>query len=152
MRLSFISTNWFATSAKLILSRILMWTYTKIRASSRLFPHVIFQSWPEECFCTLQSRKDAVTFGIWWLVKVKKNLTIFHTLPIKKLLFRHVAGNFLIMLLITIVSLSLSSNKLGINFNCDTNLLMKISWLLISNKKYLAIGWLLIITFDIVTS
>ena len=85
-------------------------------------------------------------------MKVKKNLTIFPTSPIKNFLFRHVAGNFLIMLLITTVSLSLSSNKLGISFNCDTNLLMKISSLLISNKKNLAIGWLLIITFDVVRS
>ena len=42
--------NWFATSAKLTLSRVLMWTYTNITACSRLFPHVISQSWPEEFF------------------------------------------------------------------------------------------------------
>ena len=54
----------------------------------------------------------------------KKNLTIFPTSLIKKLLFRHISGNFLIMLLITIVSLSLSSNKLG-----DTNLtVIRIYW------------------------
>ena len=65
----------------------------------------------------------------------KKNLTIFPTSLIKKLLFRHISGNFLIMLLITIVSLSLSSNKLGNNFNYDANLLMAMSSLLTSNIK-----------------
>ena len=36
------------------------------------------------------------------------------------------------------------------SFNCDFNLLIPMSLLLISNKKkyYLAIDWLLIITFD----
>ena len=58
------------------------------------------------------------------------------------------------MVLITIVSLSLSSIKLGNNFNCDSNLLMTVSSLLISNKKknYLTIVWLLIIAFDVVRS
>ena len=65
----------------------------------------------------------------------KKNLTIFPTSAIKKLLFPHISGNFLIMVLVTIVSLSLSSIKLGNNFNCDTNLLMTMSSSLISNKK-----------------
>ena len=136
MRLSFISTNWLAISAKLILSRILIWIYANIRAFSRLFPHVISQSWPKECFYALESRKDAVTFRIWWLVKIKKSLTIFPTSLITKFLFRHVSGNFLIMLLITIVSWSLSSNKLGNNFNCDTNLLMTKScnWLATHNN------------------
>ena len=154
MRLSFLSTSWFATSAKLILSTILMWACINIRACSRLFPHVVSHSSPGVCFYSLQSRNDAVTFGIWWLVKVKKTLTIFPTSLIKKLLFRHISCNFLIMGLITIVSLSLSSNKLGSNFNCDTNLLMAMSSLLISKKQknYLAIGWLLIIAFDVVRS
>ena len=60
----------------------------------------------------------------------------------------------MIMVLITIVSLSLSSIKLGNNFNCDSNLLMTVSSLLISNKKknYLTIVWLLIIAFDVVRS
>ena len=58
------------------------------------------------------------------------------------------------MVLITIVSLSLSSVKLGNNFNCDSNLLMTMSSSLISNKKknYLTIVWLLIIAFDVVRS
>ena len=43
------------------------------------------------------------------------------------------------MVLITIVSLSLGSNKLGNNFDCDTNLLMPVSSLLISKKKVSAI-------------
>ena len=41
------------------------------------------------------------------------------------------------MVLITIVSLSSSSNKLDNNFNCDTNLLMTMPSLLISNEKVL---------------
>ena len=56
------------------------------------------------------------------------------------------------MVLITIVPLSLSPNKLDNNFDCDTNLMMPKSSLLISKKKgkyYLAIGWVLIITFDV---
>ena len=41
--------------------------------------------------------------------------------------------------------------KLGNNFNFDFNLLMPMSSLLISNKKYyLAIDWLLTITVDVV--
>ena len=61
------------------------------------------------------------------------------------------------MVLLAIVSLSLSSNKLGNNFKCDTNLLMAMPSLLISNKKYysctstiLVVVWLIAITFDIV--
>ena len=46
------------------------------------------------------------------------------------------------MALITIMPLSLSSNKLGNNFNCDTNLLMPKASLLISNKKVLSCNWL----------
>ena len=154
MKLSFLSTSWFATSAKLILYTTLMWTCINIRACSRLFPHVVSHSSPGLCFYALQSRSDAITFGIWWLVKVKKTITIFHTSFNKKLLFRHISWNFLIMELIKIVSSSLSSNKLGNNFNCDTNLLMVMSSLLISNKQknYLAIGWLLIIAFDVARS
>ena len=78
---------------------MLMWTCTNIRLCSRLFHHVVSHSSPEVCFCVLQSRKDTVTFGICWLVKVKKPLQSF------------------LMVLITIVSLSSSSNKLGNNFN-----------------------------------
>ena len=42
--------------------------------------------------------------------------------------------------------------ELGNNFKCDSNLMMPMSSLLISNKKkyYLSIDWLLIITFDVV--
>ena len=57
------------------------------------------------------------------------------------------------MVLVTIESFSLSSNKLDNNFDRDTNLLIPTSSLLILNKKcYLAIGWVLIITFDVVKS
>ena len=83
-----------------------MWTCSNIRACSRLFPRVVSHSSPEECFYVLHSRKDTVTFGLCWLVKVKKTLQSF------------------LMVIITIVSLSSSSDKLGNNFNCDTNLLM----------------------------
>ena len=41
------------------------------------------------------------------------------------------------MVLLAIVSLSLSSNKLANNFNCDTNLLIVMLSLIISNKKVL---------------
>ena len=41
------------------------------------------------------------------------------------------------MVLIAIVSFTLSSNKLGNIFNCDTNLLLPMSWQLLSNKKVL---------------
>ena len=42
------------------------------------------------------------------------------------------------LILLAIVSLSLSSIKLGNNFNCDTNLLMARPSLLISNKEVLS--------------
>ena len=156
---SYLSTNWSATPAKLMLSIILMWTCTNIRAYSWLFPHMISHSWPEECCYVHQSRKDAATFGTWWLVKVKRTLQPFLLWSLtnaifKKLLFRHISGNFLIILLITISLLSLSSNKLGNNFYEGINLMMTMSSLLISNNKitYFAIVWLLIITFDVVRS
>ena len=84
----------------------------------------------------------------------KSNRTVFPTSLMNKLLFCDISCKFLIMVLITTVPLSLSSNKLVNNFNCDTNLLMPISLLLIFFKKkyYLAIGWLLIITFDVIRS
>ena len=40
LRLSFLSTNSFATSAKFMLSRIFLWTCTNVRACSQLFPIV----------------------------------------------------------------------------------------------------------------
>ena len=72
----------------------------------------------------------------------KSNLTIFSTLVIKKCLCRDISCNFLIMVLISFVSLSLSSNKLVNNFNCGTRLLMPTSSLLNSNKKVLSCKWL----------
>ena len=72
----------------------------------------------------------------------KSNLTIFPTSLMNKLLFRDISCNFLIMVLIKIVPLSLSSNKLGNNCNCDTNLLMPLLSLLISNKKVISSNWL----------
>ena len=79
----------------------------------------------------------------------RSNFTIFPTSLTEKLLFRDMSCNFLTVMLIAIVSLSLSSNKLGNNFNCHTNLLIPMSLLFISN---LAIGWLLTITFDLIMS
>ena len=71
----------------------------------------------------------------------------------KKTLFRDISYNFLKVVLMPIVSLSLSLNELGNSFNCDTNLLMPKSLLLIQIKKHdLALRWLLIITFDVVRS
>ena len=81
-------------------------------------------------------KKRCRHFRHLWLVK--SNLTIFPT----SLVFRDISCNFLIMALITIMPLSLSSNKLGNNFNCDTNLLMPKASLLISNKKVLSCNWL----------
>ena len=76
--------------------------------------------------CTLQSRKDAVT--------------AFASCESKSIL-------------ITIVSLSSSSNKLDNNLNFDSNLLIPISLPLISNKKvYLGTCCLVIIFFDVIRS
>ena len=61
---------------------------------------------------------------------------MFPTSLINKLLFLN--KSFLIMLLITIDSFSLSSNKLGNNFDCGSNLLLPMSSLLISSKKVLS--------------
>ena len=106
-----------------LLSRIFLWICTNIRGCSRLFPIVN----PKYIFmCTLQSRKDAVT--AFASCESKSNL-------------------------ITIVSLSSSSNKLGNNLNFDSNLLIPISLTLISNKKvYLGTCCLVIIFFDVIRS
>ena len=64
----------------------------------------------------------------------KSDITIFPTSLMNKLLFRYISCSFLIMVLITTVSLSLSSNKLGNNFNYDTSLLMPMLLLLIFFK------------------
>ena len=72
----------------------------------------------------------------------KSNLTICPTSLMNKLLFRDISCSFLIIVLIVTVSLSLSSNKLGNNFNnCDNNLLMPMPLLLIF-KKALSCNWL----------
>ena len=75
----------------------------------------------------------------------KTNLTNFSTSFINKRLFRDISYIFLKkMVLISIVSLSLSSNELGHSFNCDPNLLILKSLLLISNKKIPSCNWLAI--------
>ena len=56
---SFLSTNWYATPAKLILSRILMQKFTNNRACSQLLFHATFHISPEVYFYVLQSRKDS---------------------------------------------------------------------------------------------
>ena len=72
----------------------------------------------------------------------KSNQTIIPTLLMNKLLFRDISYNFLIIVLITtnscvIVIVIVSSNELGITFNCNTNLVMPMSLLLVSNKRNL---------------
>ena len=49
---------------------------------------------------------------------------------------------FSVMVLITILSFILCSNKLGNNFNSDTNLVMLTFSLLVSNEKVLSCNWL----------
>ena len=83
-------------------------------------------------FYKLQNWKGAFTAFV--ACESKRNLIIFPISLIKKPLFCDICCN-LLMVLITIVSLSLSSNKLGNIFNCDINLLMPLSSLLLSNKR-----------------
>ena len=108
----------------------------KTRACSRLFPIVdlryVFTRFKAE---KVPSISALVAF------ESKSNLKIFPTSLIKKLVFCYVSCNFLIMVLITIVPLSLNSNKLDNNVNCDTNLLMPMSLLLISSKKLRLLGY-----------
>ena len=83
----------------------------------------------------------ALSLSAFMACESKSDLTIFPTLLVNKLLFRDISYNFLMMVLITTVPLSVSSNKLGNNFNCNTNLLMPTSLLLIVLKKVLSCDW-----------
>ena len=113
-----------------MLCRILLWT------CSRLFPIVDLRY-----VFTRFKAKIMLSLSAFVPCKSKSNLTIFPTSLIKKLLFRDISCDFLIIVLITIVSSSLSLNKLGNNFNCDTNLLVPMPSLLISYKKVLSYHW-----------
>ena len=95
---------------------------------------VVSHSWAVVCFMRFYAERipSLLAFVAY---ESRSNLTTFSASLIKECLFRDISCNFLIMVLISIVSLSLSLNKLGNNFNCDTNLLMPMSSLLTSNKK-----------------
>ena len=104
-----------------------MWTCTNIRACSWFFPIIDL--------LTRSEQKKHRQFRHLWLVKVNITLQsfllhLFNKLPIRDIFF-------LLMVLLAIVSLSLSSNKLANNFNYDTNLLIAVISLLISNRKVL---------------
>ena len=101
---------------------------------------VYFQELTWGMFLCALKRKRFPHFCNLWLVIVKATL-------------RDISCYFWIMVLISIVSsVSLNSNELDNNFNLHKNCLMPMSSLFISKKDYLAIGWLLIITFDVVRS
>ena len=112
-------------------------TCTSVRTCNRLFPVVDMRY----VIMRFKAEKKPSLSG-FVACETKSKLTVFPTSLIKKLLFRDISCNFLIMVLITIRSLSLSSNRLGNNFNCDTNLLMPTSSLIISCKKVLSCNWL----------
>ena len=111
-----------------MLSRIFLWRCANIRACSRLFLIVDLRY-----VITGFKAEKMASLSAFVTCESKSNLTI---LLIRKLLFRDISCNFLIMVLITIASLSLSSNKLGNNVN--NNLLMPLSLLLIWNRKVLS--------------
>ena len=91
-------------------------------------------------FLRASVQKRCRQFWHFWLLKVKVTLQCFllHLLTS----FYFLTNLFLIMLLITIYSFSLSSNKLDNNFDCGSNLLLPMPSLLISNKKVLSYNWL----------
>ena len=86
-------------------------------------------------FLRASKQKRCRHFRHLWLVKVKTTLQSFLLHFMNKILFRDISCNFLMMLLITTVLLSLSSNKLDNNFNRDTHLLMPMPLLLIKKKS-----------------
>ena len=120
-----------------MLSRILMWTFSNIRAYNRLFPIVdlryVFTHFKAEKMPSLSS---------FVVSESKSNLTIFPISLFKNLLFCDISCNFLLMVLIKIVSFFPGSNKLANSFNCDPGLQMPMSSLFISNKKVLSCNWL----------
>ena len=96
---------------------------------------VVSHAWPEIYFYALQNWIGV--FNAFVVCESKRNLLIFLNSLIQKPLFRDICCNLLIMVLIRIVSLSLSSNKLEL-FNCDINLLMPLTSMLLSNKRVLS--------------
>ena len=129
MWLSFLSINSFATSAKYMLSRIFLWTCTINKACSRLFPVIDVR------YAFMHFKLEKIpSISAFVACESKSNHTIFPASLIKLLLL------YLAILLTTIVSLSLSSNKLGSTFS-----------LLISIEKVLSCNWwLLVVSFDII--
>ena len=113
---------------------VCLWTCTNIRTNNN-------SRWPEEVFTRFKAEKMSL-LSPFVACESKSNLTIFPTSLIKKLLFGGTSCNILIMVLITIVSWTLSSNEFCNNFYCDTNLLMPVSSLLILNKKDYICKWL----------
>ena len=89
------------------------------------------------CFIFYALQNGKSVFIAFLACESKSNLIIFITSLIKKRLFCGIFCNLLIMVLITIVSLSLSLNKLGNIFNCDTNLLMPMYYnILATNNNF----------------
>ena len=78
-------------------------------------------------FLHASKQKRCREFWHLWLVKVKVTLQYF---------LLHLLTSFYFE------SFSFSSNNLDNNFGCDTNLLMLMSSLLITNKKVLSCSWL----------
>ena len=91
---------------------------------------------PEICY-VMRFKTEKVPSLPFTLVKVKVSLQSF-LLHLLRSVYFVICCNLLIMVLIAIVSFTLSSNKLGNIFNCDTNLLLPLSWQLLSNKKVLS--------------
>ena len=106
----------FTTSAKLMLSRILLRTCTRVY--SRLFPIVDLRF-----VLRASKQKRCRQFRHLWLVKVKVTLQSL----LLHLLRSFYCVAYLALFLTKITSLSFTSNKLGNNFNWDTNLLMPMS-------------------------
>ena len=72
---------------------------------------------------TVVNAEKMLSISAFVTCESKSNLTIFPISLIKKLLLCVISCNFVIVVLIAVVSLSLISNKL----DCDTNLLMLMS-------------------------
>ena len=117
-------------------SRIFLRKCISTSLCSRLFPIIELRY----VFIRFKAGKMS-TLSTFVACESKSNLTIFSASLTKKCLFYDISCSFLIMVLISIVPLSFSSNKLGNNFNCDSNLLIPMSLLLISSKKVLSCNW-----------
>ena len=89
-------------------------------------------------FSRVSKQKRHPHFWYLCLVKVKVTFQSFLLHLLRSAYFVTYLA-ILIMVLISVVS---SSNKLGNNFNCDTNLLKSMPSLQISNKEVLSCKWL----------